>query len=94
MLINGLATWRSAGVTPKVSLRNPLYTGEKARKQGDQPWLWNPRQTVPDVQTGVSVAPQKRLMFSKKLKQKSAVIWWFSEKIQWIYHLGNLMKII
>ena len=30
---------QSEGVAPEVNLRNPLCTGEEARKQGNPPWL-------------------------------------------------------
>ena len=38
--------------------------------QASPPWLWNPGQTSPEVQTGVSVAPQKGHVSSKKFKKK------------------------
>ena len=36
----------------------------------DPPWLWNPGETSPEVQTEVSVAPRKALMSSKNFKKK------------------------
>ena len=58
-----LATKRSAGVTPRENLRNPLHAGGKACKQRDQSWLWNPDQM--SSMTGASVGTQERLMTSK-----------------------------
>ena len=40
-----MAAKRSAGVTPKVNLRNPLHAGAEVCKQDDPPWLWNLGQT-------------------------------------------------
>ena len=41
---------RSADVSPRVSLRNPLCTGNTACKWGNLPWFWNPGQKSPEVQ--------------------------------------------
>ena len=62
-----LAAKRSVGVGLEVSLRNPLHADNKACRQENQPWLWNPGQTSPEVQRGVSVDPQKWLMSCKKI---------------------------
>ena len=48
-----LAAKRSAGVVLEVNLRNPLHTGDEARKWGNPPWLWNPEQMSPEVQNRV-----------------------------------------
>ena len=55
-----LVTKRPAGVTLGVNLKNPLHADEKAR---DPTWLWNGGgQYHQKTKTGVSVAPQERLM--------------------------------
>ena len=61
-----------AGVTPEVNLRNPLCTGEEARKQGNPPWLWNPGQTSPEVQNRGISGPTKRTCTLEKLKKKKS----------------------
>ena len=38
---NNQAAKRSADVAPDRNLRNPSNQGNKARKWGDQSWLWN-----------------------------------------------------
>ena len=45
-----LATKRSVGVVPEVTLRNPLHAGDEACKWGDPSWLWKPEQILPEVQ--------------------------------------------
>ena len=60
-----LTSIQSAGVTPEVTLRIT-----QVRKHArDPPWFWDPGQTSPEVQTGISVAPWKGHVsekFSKK----------------------------
>ena len=65
-----LATKRSAGVTPEVNLRNPLHAGEKTHKQGIHPGFETQGRHHQKFKTGVSVAPQKELVSSKKFKKK------------------------
>ena len=43
-----LATKKTASVAPEVDLTNPLYAGDKARR--DPPLLWNPGQMSQEVQ--------------------------------------------
>ena len=59
---NGLATKRSAGVTPEVNVGNLFPAGDKS------PWLWNLGKTSPEVQNR---AQQKRLISSKNFEKKS-----------------------
>ena len=59
---------RSAGVAPEVNLRDLLHTGDQACKRGDPPLALNPRVAITrSPKIGVSVAPQKGLMSSKKI---------------------------
>ena len=62
-----LADKRSAGVTPEVNLRTPLHACNEAHKNAKGSILaLKPRADIARSQkTGVSVAPQKGLMFSK-----------------------------
>ena len=62
---------RSPGVTPEVNLRKPLHTGDKACKQGNPPWLWNPVQISPEVQNrGISGPTKKTSVLQKNLKAR------------------------
>ena len=61
-----LAVKRSAGATPEVNLSNPLHAGEKARMQGIHPGFETQGRHHQKSKTGVSVAPQKGLVSSKK----------------------------
>ena len=61
-----LAAKRSAGVAPEVNLRNLLCAGEEARKRGIHPGFETQERHHQKSKTGVSVAPQKGLMSSKK----------------------------
>ena len=58
---------RWAGVSPEVNLRNPLHAGDKAHKW----WIHHGFETQGGhhqrFKTGVSVAPHKGLIFSKKV---------------------------
>ena len=54
-----MATKRSAGVAPKVNLRNPFHLGEETHDRRHQ-----------KSKTGVSVDPQKELMSSKNYFKK------------------------
>ena len=50
-----LATKKLAGATPKINLRSLLHVGNEACMQEDPPWLLNPGQTSPEIQTrGIS----------------------------------------
>ena len=62
-----LAIKKSAGVTPEVNLKNLLHAGEEARKQGIHPGFENQGRCHQKSKTGVSVAPQKGLVSSKKI---------------------------
>ena len=37
-----------------------MHAGDKAYKQGDLPWLWNPGQASPEVQNSGISGPIKR----------------------------------
>ena len=60
-----LAILRSAGVTLKVDPRNPLHAGAEAQKQGVHPGFGTQGRCHQKSKTGVSVASQKGLTFSK-----------------------------
>ena len=47
-----LATKRSAGVTPRVNLRNLLHAGDEAQEWRNPSWLWNPEEMSPEVLKG------------------------------------------
>ena len=64
------AVKRSAGVTPEVNLRNSLHTGDKAHKQWIHPGFETQGRHHQKSKTGVSVAPQKGLMSSKRFLKK------------------------
>ena len=67
-----LATKRTAGVAPEVNLWNPLlHAGEEACKREIYPGFETQGSCYQNSKTGVSVAPQKGLMFSKHLKKKT-----------------------
>ena len=72
-----LATRRSAGVTPEVNLRNPLYTGNKHASKEIHPGFETQGRSHLKPKTWVSVAAQKELMsskyFFKKIFKKSSV---------------------
>ena len=57
---------RSAGVALEMNLRNPSHVGQEARKQGIHPGFGNQGRGQQKYETGVSVAPEKGLMSSKK----------------------------
>ena len=65
-----LAVKRSAGVAPEVNLRNLLCAGKIARKPGIHPGFGTQGRHHQKSKTGVSVAPQKGLKFSKKILKK------------------------
>ena len=54
-----LAAKRSAAVAPEVNLRNPLYRGIEACKQGVRPSFEKEDRRHQMSKTGVSVAQQK-----------------------------------
>ena len=60
-----LAVKMSTGVTQEVNLRNPLDATEEAHKWGIYPSFET--QGRCHFRNGVSVDPQKRLRYSKKL---------------------------
>ena len=67
-----LTSKRSAGVTLKVNLRNPLHAGDKTCEQGD----FHPGFEIQGIghqksKTGISVTPQKDVMSSKYFVKKS-----------------------
>ena len=64
---NMLAAKRSAGVVPEMNLWNTFHTGDEASKQGIYPGYETQGSCRRKFITGVSVAPQKALMFSKKI---------------------------
>ena len=70
-----LAIKRSAGVTPGVNLRHPLCTGEEASKWGIHTGFETQGRRHQKSKTGVSVAPQKGHVSSKKFKKKNGQIW-------------------
>ena len=51
---------RSAGVTPEVNLRNPVYIGDDALKQRIDPGFETQGRRHQKSKTGVPVAPQNR----------------------------------
>ena len=61
-----LTSIQSADVAPEVNLR--ITQVRKCAR--DPPWLWNPRQTSPEVQNRGISGPRKRTMSSKNLKNK------------------------
>ena len=63
-----LVAKKSAGVPSEVNLRILLCTGDKAHKQVDPPWLWNPGQMSPEVQNRGISGPTKRTDVLQKLK--------------------------
>ena len=63
-----LAIRRSADDTPEVNLRNPLHAGEEVVKEGIHHGFETQGRLHKNFKTGVSVALQKALMFSKNLK--------------------------
>ena len=65
-----LAAKKTAGVKPKVDLRNPAYAGDEAREQEDPPWLWNPGQMLPEVQNRGTSSPTKSTNVHQKFEKK------------------------
>ena len=65
-----LATNRSAGVAPEVNLRNPLFTGDEACKQGIRPSFEPYHQTSPVQNMGIS-GPTKRTDVPQNSLEKS-----------------------
>ena len=63
--------WTSIGVAREVNLTNPLHAGKEARKRGIHPWGCHQKS-----KTGVSVAPQKGLVFSKISNFRQKVSQW------------------
>ena len=61
-----LSCWSPRGVTPQVNVRNPLYAGNKACKWGDLRWLWNRRQTSPEIQKHGHQYPKEKTDDLKK----------------------------
>ena len=90
-----LVTKMSAGVTPEVNLRILLWIGDKSCKQGVPPWLWNPRQTSPEVQYQW---PHKKDWFLPKFKKNkwsprtTVYIWMFHAKKIWNYNSSTFLK--
>ena len=81
---------QSAGVAPKVNLRNSWHTGNKACKQGIHPGFETQERSHQKSKTGVSVAPQKGLMCSKNLEKKR-----FPGRFCWnLPDVNDLAKII
>ena len=60
-----LAIKTSAGVTPKMNLRNPLHKGEEAGKSGIHPDFESQGRLQQKSKIGASMALQKGLMPSK-----------------------------
>ena len=56
---------RSAGVAPEPNLRNPLHEVDEAHKREIHPGFETPSRHHQEFKTGVSVVPQKVLVFSK-----------------------------
>ena len=69
-----LAAKRSASVTPEVNLRNSLHAGDKASKRGIHPDFETQGRRHHKSKTGVSAAPQKGLVSSKKIFLKERLI--------------------
>ena len=46
-----LVTKKLADATPKINRRSLVHVDNEACKQGDPPWLFNPGQTSPEIQT-------------------------------------------
>ena len=67
---NVLTTIQLAGIAPEVNLRNPLHSGEKTHKWGIHPGFETQGRRHQKSKIGVSVAPQKGLVSSKKNKIK------------------------
>ena len=65
-----LTSIQSAGVAPEVNLRNSWHAGNKACKRGIHSGFKTQGRHHQKSKTGVSVAPQKGLMFSKIEKKK------------------------
>ena len=65
-----LAAKGSAGVAQEVNLRHLLCTGEEAHKQKIHPGFETQGRRHKKSKSGISVAPQKGLMFSKILKKQ------------------------
>ena len=65
-----LTSIQSAGVVPEQNLRNSLHAGDKAHKQGIHPGFETQGRHYQKSKTGVFVAPQKGLIFSKKFLKK------------------------
>ena len=84
-----LATKRSAGVTPEVNLRNPLHMGNEAHKQGFHLGFEAQSRHSQKSKTGVSVAPQKKLMSFKISFFKKGTSWSFSWYIRSFYMFHN-----
>ena len=59
---------RSAGVAPEMNLKNPLNADTEACKRGIHPGFENQGRLHQKSKTGYQVAPQKGLMYYKKLK--------------------------
>ena len=66
-------TCRSAGVAPEVNLTHPLWAAEEACKQEIHTGFETQGIPHQKSKTGVSVAPQKELMFSKELKKRKEI---------------------
>ena len=78
-----LISIQSAGVTPEVNLRNSLHAGDKACKRVIHPGFETQGRHCQKSKTGVSVAPRKGLMSSKKLRKKvqiAAIRYRFEQK--------------
>ena len=65
-----LATKRSAGVAPEVNLRNSLFTGDEACKQGIHPVFKPYHQTSPVQKKSIS-GPTKRIDVLQNKFEKS-----------------------
>ena len=56
---------QSAGVAPRVNEKSEDHTGEKARKQGIHPGFKAQGRRHQKCKIGVSLTPQKELVFSE-----------------------------
>ena len=65
-----LTSIQSAGVAPEVNLRNLLWAGEEAGKQGIHPGFETQGRGHQKSKIGVSAAPRKGLVSSKNLYKK------------------------
>ena len=91
-----LPCWPSRGVAPEVYVRNPLCAGKETGKRGIHPGLETQDKHHQKSTTGVSrgsVAPQNRLVSSKKFLKKE-LRRWNSYSIASILLFINFRKVI